>query len=426
MGYIVAIILLLIGILSHYNRKTWLAPEVLFCYMWSCISFFASLRLYGMYDVGLKTWLIILVGSIFFVMGAHVVRIISVSKNLDVRPQNASLISKKTFWIVSLILLLSKFDELNIVIQLVSNGVGLGMIRAASYGLVDLEGYVNNGYAFSVYIGYIESAIQTIIIAVSVHYFATNPKQNYIYILLGLSLTAIEAITTGSRFCIAYLIIDICICFTVYNNGIMTIGKKMSKKSKRIIVIMLILGIGGILIISSMRGIKIDSFLQSMYYYFCGDVVLLDIHVLRIDKANFRSFGMAGLWGITSIIFPILKGFFGIPYIDLYLDTSNIVMVAQTVYSVGSTSSMNAFVTQFYYLYADFRWLGIAFGMFVFGGVCGYTFKKLEKGNAYAVVAFCVIVQAIFKSLHLYPIVSTTYIVIFLILIISKIKIKLK
>ena len=71
MGYISAIILLFVALYLHINkRKKWYAPDVLFCYMWSAITFMSSLHLYGMYKSSDFVYLIILIGSISYVFEA--------------------------------------------------------------------------------------------------------------------------------------------------------------------------------------------------------------------------------------------------------------------------------------------------------------------------------------------------------------------
>lgn len=69
MGYLVSGILLLLAWILYKKNETIAAPEVLLCAEWSFISFLASLRLFGLYDVSWLTWMIVLVGSVSFLFG---------------------------------------------------------------------------------------------------------------------------------------------------------------------------------------------------------------------------------------------------------------------------------------------------------------------------------------------------------------------
>ena len=69
MGCLISLFLLLVGMIEYHLHKTWAAPSVLFSLFWMLVSFFASLRLFGLNDVGINTWLIIAIGVLSFVVG---------------------------------------------------------------------------------------------------------------------------------------------------------------------------------------------------------------------------------------------------------------------------------------------------------------------------------------------------------------------
>lgn len=68
-GYLVSGILVFLAWILYKKNGTIAAPEVLFCVEWIFISFLASLRLFGLYEVSWMTWMIVLAGSVSFLLG---------------------------------------------------------------------------------------------------------------------------------------------------------------------------------------------------------------------------------------------------------------------------------------------------------------------------------------------------------------------
>ena len=108
MGYIVVFVLLLLCLFEFVRHKTWTAPSVMFCAFWTLISFLASLRLYNLKSVETKTWLIVLIGVLSFVLGTKIifrskqpVNVLDGAAAGD-HDQNGYL-PKKLFWIVFII-----------------------------------------------------------------------------------------------------------------------------------------------------------------------------------------------------------------------------------------------------------------------------------------------------------------------------------
>ena len=86
-------------------------------------------------------------------------------------------------------------------------------------------------------------------------------------------------------------------------------------------------------------------------------------------------------------------------------------MDTQTYREIGDELVTNAFITPFYHLYADFRWIGVIVGMFLFGAVAGYLYKKAKYYmDGTQIVYYLIISQMIFKTLQTYPLTMKEYI----------------
>ena len=156
--------------------------------------------------------------------------------------------------------------------------------------------------------------------------------------------------------------------------------------------------------------------LVHFYSYLCCCVPLLDIKTSIIMKQGIISGGMASQWGIWSLFVPVLKRIFGVKT-AFYDNVAQFAIIGQNNEFIG-TGYYNAFVSAFYYLYVDFRWLGVIFGMIIFGIISRKTYDyalKVSKGGS--CVPYLVICQLIIKSNQNYLLTSSAFIIAFVILI---------
>ncbi|MGE4284434.1 MAG: hypothetical protein AB7G87_12055, partial [Clostridia bacterium] len=129
MGYLISFFLFSIGFYLHHRRKTWVAPDVLYCYEWGFITFLASLRLFSLYSAGIETWMIILIGSIAYLIGVGTSDKIAIkiheNKNLTIYQD--SFMKNRLFWILTNIFYFIAFIELFRVIRMLfTTSVTLG------------------------------------------------------------------------------------------------------------------------------------------------------------------------------------------------------------------------------------------------------------------------------------------------------------
>lgn len=428
MGFVVAFDLLLMAIFFHWRKKSFASPEVFFCYEWAIISFLASLQLYGIYSASTRTWAIVLVGSVSFVLGVTVIDYFPRRKKIENIVLTPVVIEKENnkrgifarikehpwFWGLVAFLYISSFVDIGKTIYWLANGLTLEQIRILHFA--------PNNFVLEVY-NDVFDALQTIVVAIFIKKFIDNVKENWWYIVLASGLVLTQAFSDGGRFIIAYLIVEILVCFLLF-----------SKRNKNVIprwFKLVILGSCGVLVISIfaltlLRGAPITEIVVKAYRYICGNIVFFDRHVVALDTSGFKSYSFASLYGIWSVILPILENGLGIAYPSIYLDTIAQVMNGQEFIQIGENMYTNAFITSFYHPYADFRWIGVIAGMFIFGLICGYLYKKAQAGGTFYTVTYLLFAQMIFKTFHCYPYSAKVYIYITLLLIVYKLFIKYK
>ena len=413
MGYIVATVLLMIGIFYHRKSKTWACPETLFCYEWALISFLASLRLFGLYEASWHTWIIILIGSVSFVIGCSGGRMIKVKINSTGR----NIISERVFWIFAAIIILYTIPDLVQSIHYMRLGVSLGDIRNASVAGQDMvEGYTRREGALWEYVELCTSVMNLLVTGHGILEYIKDSKKNFKYIATVMIITLMQTFAYGGRFGLAYVIIELLVCMNLNKvtgkNLISVMSVRLKRNIKRIVILL----VAVIVIVTLIRGAEATDLLKKYYRYICGDIIFFDLHLERMDGQSLMSCTFAGFYGFWAVVLPILNRL-GINYPQLYMDTINEVMDGQTFLQIGDGLATNAFITPFYHLYADFRMPGVILGMMFFGMIAGVLYKKVKlRKDGYSVVCYLIVTQVIFKSLQMYPFASKIYVLAFVVI----------
>ena len=437
MGYIVVFILLLLCIFEFVRHKTWTAPSVMFCAFWTLISFLASLRLYNLNSVEAKTWLIVLIGVLSFVLGTKVIfrskqpAHISGGTTEGDYGQNGYL-PKKVFWTLFIVVGLYTMGQIIQTIRLLQAGLSLYVIRDASFGLIKVEGYEYLEGALANFIRHLLSAIETILIATGIDFFFRNTQKNKLYIFTAIFLVLCSAISAGGRWILLYFVVEILVCRNILSSkkGKFRYLILPNKKHSGIFLtaIIFIAVIVAFLQISSNRGI--ENMGNHIYSYICGCIPLLDIKIKEIDQAGTISYFFAGQYGFWDFAMPALRRLTGYKFPLFFETTINHVMTGQDYKNIGSTY-YNAFTTAFYYLYADLRFIGVIIGMLVFGVIAGNLFQRAKSTrSSSAVVPYLFILQIIVNSIQIYAFGSVdsvfTFETMIIIYFLSKHKVKLK
>lgn len=431
MGYFVAIFLFFCGIILYLIKRTFASPDIIFCLEWGIISLLASFGLFSMYSASNKTWIIILCGCISFLIGTFLTNMVKFKNGLNsknkcqveyINKTKEIFMKQKTFWILMGFMFIYTLYLLSKSIEFISLGYSLGEIREASVGMANINGYVRHTGFLAESIDLIFSTVKLIVNAVGINYFVFDMKKNYKMIVAILILEILLSFANGGRFGLTYIIIEVLVCVNLYKksgkNINFYISSKLKKKVRKIVLIL----VTTIIIVTLVRGAKVNELIIKYYRYICGNIIFFDLHVPNIDNSGVYSFPFSGMYGLWAVILPIFN-FIGIPYPKMYLYTVENVMTAQTFMKIGDNLHTNAFITPFYYLYADFRWFGVILGMFIFGIFASYTYKKATiYMDSRHIVYYLIVSQMIFKTLQTYPLANKSYVVAIFVIIITSLK----
>ena len=427
MGYIVSIITFLIG-LANSKKKRWTSPVALYCFQWGIIFLLASLRFFGLYEVSEKAWMLALIGTVSFVVGAKIAQKIvfrsSKHKRSDehdlVQTKKSYLFFAKLFWPVIIICFLFEIGEFIQVLRLVLSGIDLNTIRQLYYGYEESDFYVRQtGLIHEIKI--IFSAFSIVEIAYGIQSFIESSK-NYHKMVASLMLILMRSFTSGGRFGLIFFIIEILVCLSIYGINGVKFSLDISVKTKRTIKRVLILVVLALVLITLGRNVKIDQFASKYYRYICGNMVFFDKHMLNFDSNPTYAHSYASLHGLWSIILFFLRYLLGTNYPALFLETERQVMDVQSWVQIGENRMLtNAFITPFFYPYTDFGIIGVIFFMLLFGFFAGHVYRRAEWYDKKAILVYLVITQLIFKTIHFFPLASKEYAWLLIILIISTI-----
>lgn len=414
MGYLVAIVLLAIGLILKKEKKSWAAPEVLMTILWTVISFLAALRLFGLVDVSMKAWWIVLVGCISFVLGCRLKIVVGKNRTKNnYMSEPKPFMDIKLYWLLVVILLVLLSRDFLISLSYSKMGYTMAQIREAAYGGISLDGGASDESFFSVILGYVRSAIEIIVTACGIEVFFMKKEKRLPYIMVPIVITLLNALSDGGRWIIMYFCLEFVICQIFVKKEIRKRTDKLTSIGPLgwalIVLIMLLL----LKYITESR--KVGNAITHFYSYFSCSVPLLDAKIAMVEEKAQYSYFFASQWGIWSVIIPLLEYFLGIK-VGIYHSLVENVMTTQQFVDIG-TGRYNAFVSCFYYLYSDFRWIGVICGMLIFGCFARKTYdyaKRWDRGGS--VVPYLITSQMIIKSIQLYPLAYSAYVIVWIFL----------
>jgi hypothetical protein len=170
--------------------------------------------------------------------------------------------------------------------------------------------------------------------------------------------------------------------------------------------------LGGVVVVlfflTTLRGV--EGIISSFYQYLCCCVPLLTENLKRLPSQ--RYYGVISLMGFIAPIMFVLHQVFGLTYPQFYLESIELKNMADkaTVISFNGVVS-NAFVTPFFTLYADARFLGVAIGMFIWGLTSSLIFNKANKIDSDSNMAYVLLMTIpIIKAMQEYPFSNISFV----------------
>lgn len=398
MSIICAILCIILVIFEKIRSGTFINPFSIFYLEWACICITASINIYDLYPVDDKYYLYIFVGLICFAVGYYLYTA-KLGRYRIVLSKNTKLHEYKTIkYKLLLFLMILSLLYYSIYLYSVYKAIPDYNLWAVQRFLRNREIEIISNRWIRLIGSFIAGPISTALPAV-VSYMAWY-KQKYWkqFLILSSIILILRTLATGNRASLIMLPVMIAIVGLLKIKD-KSVGVKITKKAKKIIVSVIIISIVVFVILSVSRRL---SLFRSLYLDFAIVPSMFQKWGEYVEAEKCYGYGMASLNGILFTILYFIQTVFGfesLPY--SFQNISNIITLTDTnwVY-VGNDVVANAYTSIFWYLYLDGRIIGIVIGMFLFGIYCCATYNTYNKSkNIRSSSLYCMCLIAVIYSI---------------------------
>ncbi|MFT9004092.1 MAG: O-antigen polymerase [Liquorilactobacillus hordei] len=159
---------------------------------------------------------------------------------------------------------------------------------------------------------------------------------------------------------------------------------------------------------------------RQLYFYFSMAPVLFQKWATNVDASNYHFHGLISFNGIFFGLSYLAKNFLGLPYSNNVIDSYNLIASTNSIWmSIASGNILaNAYVSVFWYMYADGRVFGIIFGMLMYGALTSYQYMGMKAcPNLKNLSIYFLFYSGIFYSFIRFPFARIDYTICFIMLI---------
>lgn len=422
MGYIISMPCLILGLLRvlkkrnlDYMSLTWLE--------WGFVIFLSAMKLYGMYPFSSKVYFLLAIGIFFYSVFCYLG--VGSKKKYHISwggfGKANSFKYELRYWLLCLFEIILSLFVIYVSLRtfaLLFNGVKMGTIHAM---------YLNRGNEaffestilkeihakFAVPMLYCNCAIAAFLIV----FRRRQYKMLKIICILNL---IIWVVVTGGRFILAYFLMDLILAFSLSEISISEKAKKKIKIVIRKIMFLLIIIVVGYTIFrkgflrSKEKGSVISQVWEEFYKYFSLSIPLFQYWIDRLDFSQTLTYGTMSLYGILSNInWFIVKMRIGT--LAFLADSNVLLSNIENMIPIFRNASCNAFVTCFFYFYADAGIIGIIIGSSLFGWISGIVERAAQRyTNNRNILFYLLFSQSIIKMFVRFELGNAAYIIAFI------------
>lgn len=399
MAFLGSFICLVAGLISYVRDRKFYSPTVLFAIFWTLLLFLSGLQLYGIYSASDFAIIIIVFGTLCFVIGGCFAK-----KSSKIR-KTTYVLNKKRFKVALVICLFALYLNISFLIAFASSGFDINYIYTIMASIVGGEEtelsdlYNPTLLIIQQFIGY--PILYTLVPIAIVEYITTK---NRLYLSVAILLSLIRFLFDFRR---TYIVIIIVFIIFVYIIRKQIRGKnnfnkivKMSLVKKILLVFTILFLILGFTYLSSVRRGEDDgeySLISNFYYYYVGSIPYMSLRLNAIHNISY-TFGLTSFRGLVAPIFALLV-IFGIqkPHL-MELANQNVDSLHNTVMLISDSHPFNSYATCFFEFYLDGGLVGVIFISFLFGWYAQslYYDMRINKSNRY------IVKYSLFVSMFLY------------------------
>lgn len=355
-------------------------PLTIMCGLWSVIFFLSSLCLFDLRQARIESYIALILGVASFSWGFFV-NFFTKRKyrlrigEIDLNTSGSVELRTKLVWLLLLFSLFFEIANTGRSLSILLSGGSLdNVLSSVRANTADLRGSITN-----VINNLIVVPFKFAVFPICAYNIAN--KKNRVMTFFILLLLCAGVISSGGRVFIIYLVVSLCVSFTISPLGknIVQTTMKIVKKQKRRFVFLIGLMLVVFIFVSLSR--SGNRLVQHTYLYFSMQPIMFETWAENISEKGLYGFGEAALNGFTFHILYLIKNIFNIPFPSHWYDVFNNIILVDTSWKPITTSGLpaNAYVSAFWYFYLDGRLPGIVLESFIWGWICSQMFKRTVK-----------------------------------------------
>ena len=376
MSYITAGLLLMIAAFIFAREKKIYNPRVLFCGLWGILTIIYSFRLYDLNEVSDYTFLVIIIGTVCFLIGGTVRKKYKLSFSTHFTKRYSDYELNYLFLMVWFGLVLAfSISTSRRTFALLASGRTMDYIR---FNYINLdEGVVlQSGFSY-LFENYCCTPSEFAGIALLPIVFGDRKnRKSKIVMAEIIAFLVFHFFVTGARSFIVDVILMMLFFFLI-NSSLRKQWKEYFDKVPKIVWVAIVAAAVGFAAYTTTLRKGDDSVTREIYIYLAMAFPLLDIHLGMLRQSLDFTYGWTTLYGLLRPPFSMLHSL-GFPYPAGLEHAMELINANNIFYSLGGIAA-NSFVSIFYYWMMDLGWLSLIIGAFVYGYFAESMYRRMLK-----------------------------------------------
>jgi len=371
MAIFISFFCLLVAFLCKRKYYLWINPGSVFFITWGIIFLLYSFKLFGIYEVGINTLFMYLVGLLAFSIAFLQYDKYNYQHGVEVRRRGQLLFYDKSSAFLLLNFALAAIIMGGEAIKRIPYWIagGASAVKHATVAGSSEEGDMID-ILYSLYAAPIQ-IISVILLAVFVYF--PRKRLNYVFVGFGILLMLLRYICTGSKAMISFAIIMIIIVYSYHRN----VSGQKTKAIYKFLAVSVAFTI--LLYLLSSFGEE-GSAAEGLYFYISGCIPFSEKALLSIDSEGQFMHGMVSANGIVRAFGYAMKILqLPISFTGQIDDAYDSMMEFEEADYVSGKFVYNAYVSLFIYFYKDAGILGVALISYLWGRFCVFCYKSFLR-----------------------------------------------
>lgn len=363
--------------LTRKRDRTILNPSLLFNLLWVFITFLTSFRWLDLYPSSTKSYSVIFLGVLFFVIGSHLSIFF---ENIHIKRYvftSNTVLRYRILCFCAIICILYYFPNFIRSFIFMMRGSSIGQVRSLIQNSESATGWRNFIPNFVI----LPIAISLEVLATVDFFFGKAHKGLFV---LTAFLILIRVIGDGGRTPVFNLLVYTILSYILIkydrkNDTGIKINNFTRKKDKKIKSLIAICG-AFLIILTFMRSSAIlaPTVYRKLYFYFSMSPVLLSYWIDYVDALGWFGYGTISLNGILYFVEYFIKNLLRNVYNEPIKAAYDLIALTDSTWlQIAPPTSANAYVSCFFFFYADGGFFAVILYTLIYGFVFGLMYNRM-------------------------------------------------